>query len=211
MVAPGIGVELIEEGTYTVRLDAPFTVTRAGMEHEEEVAAETDVTLAPGDVARFPDYSAPGAIRNAGTDEVSVLGLAILSQEATATPVPDLPPEVDARALSNIFPSDWRTLPPGPVLVTLRRVVLSPGAALAPYEPVGLETFLVEEGQASFAFIPAGETEPSQPLVYGPGSSTPLSRVQAGARRVVSNDREEPATLLVLSIAPAGDEATPAS
>ena len=161
MVAPGIGVELIEEGTYTVRLDAPFTVSRAGTEREEEVAAGTEVTLGPGDVARFPDYSAPAEIRNAGTDAVSVLGLAILSQETTGTPVPALAAEVDARALSNAFPSDWRKLPPGPVTVTLRRVVLPPGAALAPYEPVGLETILVEEGQGSFAFIPAGESEPS--------------------------------------------------
>lgn len=207
MVAPGIGVEMIEEGTYTVRLDAPFTVSRAGMEDEEEVAAGTEVTLSASDVARFPDYSAPGEIRNTGTDAVSVLGLAILSQEATSTPVPDLPAEVAARALSNAFPSDWRKLPPGPVTVTLRRLVLPPGAALAPYEPVGLETILVEEGQGSFAFIPAGETEPSQPLVYGPGSSTPLSSVQVEAQRVVSNDREEPLTLLVLTIVPAVDGA----
>ena len=206
-MAPGIGVELIEEGTYTVRLDAPFTATRAGMEHEEEVAAGTEVTLSPGDVARFPHYSAPGEIRNAGTDVVSVLGLAILSQETTGTPVPALAAEVDARALSNAFPSDWRKLPPGPITVTLRRVALPPGAALAPYEPVGLETIVVEEGQGSFAFIPAGETEPSQPLVYGPGSSTPLSSVQTGARRVVSNDGEEPVTLLILTIAPAGNGA----
>lgn len=205
MVAPGIGVELIEEGTYAVRLDAPFTVTRAGMEQEEEIAAGSEVTLGPGDVARFPDYAAPGEIRSASTDAVSVLGLAILSLEASGTPVPDLPPDINARALSSAFPSDWRKLPPGPVTVTLRRVALPPGAELEPYEPFGLETILVEEGQGSFAFIPAGETEPSQPLVYGPGSSTPLSSVQAGARRVVSNDREEPATLLILTIAPADD------
>ena len=207
MVAPGIGVELIEEGTYTVRLDAPFTVTYAGTEHEEDVAAGTDVTLGPGDVARFPDYSAPAEIRNAGTDAVSVLGLAILSEETTGTPVPALSAEVDARALSSVFSSDWRNLPPGPVTVTLRRVSLSPGAALAPYEPIGLETIHVEQGNVSVGFIPAGETEPAQPLVYGPGSSTPLSSAQAGARRVVSNDREESATLLVLTIAPAGNEA----
>jgi hypothetical protein len=212
MVAPGIGVELIEEGTYTVRLDAPFTITRAGMEQMEEVAAGTEVTLGPGDVARFPDYAAPGEIRNTGTDAVSVLGLAILSSEASSTPVPDLPAEVDPRALSSAFSSDWRKLPPGPVTVTLRRVSLPPGAELTPYEPVGLETIVVEEGNASFAFIPAGETEPSQPLIYGPGSATPLSSVQAGARRVVSNDSEEPATLLILTIAAAGDEAaTPTS
>ena len=212
MVAPGIGVELIEEGTYTVRLDAPFTVTQVGTEHEEDVAAGTDVTLGPGDVARFPDYSAPGEIRNAGTDAVSVLGLAILSEETTGTPVPALPAEVDARALSNAYSSDWHKLPPGPVMVTLRRMSLPPGAALAPYEPIGLETIHVEQGNVSVGFIPAGETEPSQRLVYGPGSSTPLGSAQAGAQRVVSNDREESATLLVLTIAPAGNgAATPTS
>ena len=93
-VASGIGLEVVEDGTYTLRLDAPMTVVRAG--GEEEVTAGTEVTLDPGDAARFPDYAAPGEIRNGGTDAVSVVGLAILSQDATGTPVPDLPPAVMA-------------------------------------------------------------------------------------------------------------------
>jgi hypothetical protein len=197
-VKTGIGVEVVEAGTYLLRLDAPLTVVRAGV--EDEVTVGTEVTLSPGDVARFPDYAAPGEISNAGGDPVSVLGLAILSQEATGTPVPDLPAEVTARELSSVFPSDWRKLPPGPVTVTLRRLSLPAGAELAPSESVGLETIQVDAGMLSVAFIPAGETEPSQPLVFGPGSSTPFQSLMPGTRRVVSNDEDEPATILVLTI-----------
>ncbi len=209
-VKTGIGVEVVEAGTYLMRLDAPLTVIRAGA--EDEVAAGTEVTLGPGDVARFPDYAAPGEISNAGGDPVSVVGLAILSQEATGTPVPDLPAEVTARELSSVFPSEWRKLPPGPVTVTLRRLSLPAGAELAPSESVGLETIHVDEGMLSVAFIPAGATEPSQPLVFGPGSSTPFQILMPGTRRVVRNDKDEPATILVLTISSSGEAVgTPAS
>lgn len=209
-VKTGIGIEVVEAGTYVMRLDAPLTVVRAGA--EDEVAAGAEVTLGPGDVARFPDYAAPGEIRNAGTDPVSVVGLAILSQEATGTPVPDLPAEVTARELGSVFPYDWRKLPPGPVTVTLRRLSLPAGAELAPDAPVGLEAIHVDEGWVSVAFIPAGETEPSQPLTYGPGSSTPFQSLMPGTRRVVSNDEDEPATILVLTISSSGaGVGTPAS
>jgi hypothetical protein len=208
-VASGIGLEVVEDGTYTLRLDAPMTVVRAGA--EEEVTPGTEVTLGPGDVARFPDYAAPGEIRNSGMDAVSVVGLAILSQEATGTPVPDLPPEVMAEALSRAVPSDWRRLPPGPVTVMLQRLSLPVGAELAPYEPTGLETMHVVEGQVSLAFIPAGQTEPGTPLSYEAGRTAPFLPAQLGTRRVVSNDEDEPATILVLTISPAGEGAgTPA-
>jgi hypothetical protein len=209
-IATGVGIEVVEDGTYALRLDASVTVIRAGA--EDEIAAGTEVTLGPGDVARFPDYAAPGEIRNGGTDAVSVLGLAILSQEATGTPVPDLPPEVVAEELTRAIPSDWRTLPPGPVTVTLRRLTLPAGAELAPYEPVGLETMHVEDGEVSLAFIPAGETEASRPLDYGSGRSAPFLSAQPGTRRIVMNDGDAPATILVVTVSPAGAESgTPAS
>ena len=208
-VASGIGLEVVEVGTYSLRLAAPVTVVRAGA--DEEVAPGTEVILGPGDVARFPDYVAPGEIRNGGTDAVSVVGLAILSQEATGTPVPDLPPEVMAEALSRAVPSDWRRLPPGPVTVMLQRLSLPVGAELAPYEPTGLETMHVVEGQVSLAFIPAGQTEPGTPLSYEAGRTAPFLPAQLGTRRVVSNDADEPATILVLTVSPAGEGAgTPA-
>ncbi len=202
MVAPGIGVELVEAGTYTIRLNAPFTVVRDGV--EEEVAAGTEATLSPGDVARFPDYAAPGEIRNAGTDDASVLGLALLSpQKESGTPVPDLPQGVMSTELSHITPMDWSKVTPGPISVALRRLSLPAGAALAPYEPTGLETILVEDGEISLAFIPVGETEPSTPLVFRDGHASPFLSVPPGTRRVVRNDGQAPAALLVLTIAPA--------
>ena len=204
-VKSGIGVEVVEEGAYALRLDAPFTVVRAGV--VEEIIAGTEVSLGPDDVAYFPDYAAPGQIRTVGSDPVSVLGLAILSQEATGAPVPDLPAQVVARELSSTFSSEWSKLPPGPVTVTLRRLSLLTGADMAPVEPVGLETMHVVEGMVGITVIPAGETEPSQPLVYGPGSSTPMIGVRSETRRVVSNDGDEPAAILVLEIAVASEGA----
>ena len=94
--------------------------------------------------------------------------------------------------------------------MTLRRLALPAGAALAPYESVGLETILVDDGQISLAFIPVGETEPSQPLVFRAGRATPFLRDQPGTRRIVSNDSDEPAAIRVLTLSAAGaGEGTP--
>jgi hypothetical protein len=208
-VKTGIGIEIVEDGTYALRLEAPLTVVRAGA--EDAVAAGTEVTLGPGDVARFPDYAAPGEIRNAGADPVSVVGLAILSEESTGTPVPDIAPGVRAEGLSRAIATDWSKLPPGPILVTLRRLSLSAGAELTPSEPGGLETIHVEEGQVSLSFMRAGETEPSPPIVLRPRSPAAFYSVQPGGRRMVRNDREQTATILVLTIAAAGEgSGTPA-
>jgi hypothetical protein len=52
----------------------------------------------------------------------------------------------------------------------------------------------------SVPFIAAGETEPSQPLTFEAGSSTPIQDLMRGRRRLVSNEEYEPATILVLKI-----------
>jgi hypothetical protein len=210
MVEPGIGVEMVEAGTYTIRLDAPFTVVRDGV--EEEFSVGTEATLGPGDVARFPDYAASGELRNAGSDAVSVLGLAMLSSGSdTGTPVSELPQGAVSTELAHVTPADWSNLPPGPLTVSLRRLSLSAGAVLAPYEPAGLESILVEDGEISLAFIPVGETEPSSPLVYREDHASPFLSTPPGTRRVVRNDGQAPAALLVLTIAPADAARTPAA
>lgn len=200
-VSEGVGVESVQEGAYAIRLDAPLTLGHGS--EQDEIAAGTEMIVAPGDAARFPDYAASGEIANTGDAPAVVVGPAILAQEKTATPVPDLAPDVSAVALSRAYASEWRKLPAGPATVTLRRLLLPPGATLTPYKPSALETILIEEGRAALTFIPAGETEPSQPLGYGAGGAAPTQSVTRGARRLVSNDSQEPASILVVTITPA--------
>jgi hypothetical protein len=116
------------------------------------------------------------------------------------------------RRLNTVFPSDWRKLPPDPLTVALRRLSLPAGVELAPSEPVGLETIHVDKGMLSAAFIPADETERSQPLIFALRSSTPFQSLMPGTRRVVSGEEDELATILVLTISSSGEGlGTPAS
>ena len=95
-VAAGVGAELVQSGSYALRLGAPFVVRRAGQDGEERVAPDTAVTLGPGDAAIYPDYAAFGEVRNAGQEPLVVVGVAIVSAEPSGTPVPDLPSGVRA-------------------------------------------------------------------------------------------------------------------
>ncbi|MGH2616735.1 MAG: hypothetical protein ACRDJC_15990 [Thermomicrobiales bacterium] len=206
---PGVGVEVVEVGAYTLRLGAQLEVRRAtpgGVQPTvEQIPADSDATLGPGDVAVYPDYAATGEIRSGDDDPAVVVGLAIVSETKSGTPAPALPSGVIADELSRAIPSDLEKLPPGPVTVTLRRVTLPPGAAPAPYELPGLQAIDVQAGQIGIAYTLPGETTPSRPAtVYHAGQTAPFLPLQVGTKIAMTNSGDEPAELLVLAVAPAG-------
>ena len=207
--APGVGAETVLSGAYALRLDAPVLVRRGGPDGAEEaVPPGTPATLGPGDVAVYPEYAAAGEVRNAGEEPLAVVGISILAGEATGTPVPDLPPGAAARLLSRLSPSTWAQLPAGPRVVTLRRLRLPPGARLGPYELAGPEALHVEAGELEADVIPPGATTPTgRPLVLVAGGTAPFLAPGAG-QEVIASTGDEPAAVLVLTIAPA-TEASP--
>jgi hypothetical protein len=83
---PGLALIYQESGTGTIRLEAPVTVTRGATGAQEEVPANTDFSLAPGDSFAWPPYVA-GEARNDGTETVQALVVVIVPEE-TATPTP---------------------------------------------------------------------------------------------------------------------------
>ena len=128
-IASGVGVEVVQSGTYSLQLEAPLRVQRAGSSRPgKEIPAGTTVTLTAGDVAIYPDYAAAGDIRNAGADPVTLLGVAIIAPEGSGTPVPTPPTGLQATLLAHIPPADWTALPPGPLHLALRQLSLPPGA-----------------------------------------------------------------------------------
>ena len=54
----------------------------------EEIPAGREVTLAAGDAVIYPDYAAPGEIRNTGNEPVTLIGVAIIATEELRTPLP---------------------------------------------------------------------------------------------------------------------------
>jgi hypothetical protein len=201
----GVGVELVQSGRYTLQLDAPIRIQRAGSDEAmEEIPAGVEVTLGAGDSAIYPDYAARGTIRNAGTEPVVLIGVALVDADGAGIPTPKLPTGVRTEYLTGTTPSDWRWLPPGPLTVSLWRLALPAGASVGPYEAIGLEALYVERGTLTRYFLPPGESTPRGiPLISPVGRTTSLTAIPPNVRRVIDIG-DEPSVLLALSIEPAG-------
>jgi hypothetical protein len=204
-VTAGVGVEVVQTGVYTLRLEVPLRVQRAGSTRpSEEIPAGTEVTLAAGDAVIYPDYAAPGDIRNTGNEPVTLIGVAIIATEGSGTPLPKAPTGVAATMLTTTIASDWDAFPPGPLNVALRAITLPSETSVGPYEPVGLQAMNIESGTIGRSFLPAGDTTPrGQPLVHSTGTTVPFMRPSPGLREILANSGEKPADLLVLLIEPA--------
>lgn len=211
-LASGIGVEVVDSGSYAVRSDGPVRVRRSGAAEEEALATGNVATLGPGDAAVYLDYAAGGEFHNAGSEDVVVLGVAILSsQRSGGTPVPKQPEGMEANELNRAYASIWKKLPEGPITVDLRRLTLTPGEQVTLTSAFGLETVYVESGEITWGDIPAGEDAPSSPLRYGPSGRTSFLDREAGNRATIEAIGDEPASVLLLSIVPGDDLATPAA
>jgi hypothetical protein len=205
-ITKGVGVEVVQAGTYTIRLEAPLRVHRAGTAGpDEEIPAGTEVTLGAGDAVIYPDYAAPGDIRNTGNEPVTLIGVAIMAPEGSGTPLPTLPMGVTTTLLTHTNAPDWEAVPPGPLNVALHQVTLPAGTSVGPYEPVGLQAMRIESGTITRSFVPNGDTVPvGQPLAHQAGSTTPFLRISPGFRETLASSGQKPAELLVLLIEPAG-------
>jgi hypothetical protein len=159
-VAPGVGAELVQSGSYAVRLDAPFRVRRANGV-TEDIAADTEVVLEAGDAGIFPDYAAPGEMRAASEDPAVVIGIAIVASAGSGTPAPDIPLAIEAEQLTTLTERGWDDIATGaPVAMSLQRIEVPAGGALGPYESAGAEAMLVEEGEIGSSILPPGATTP---------------------------------------------------
>jgi hypothetical protein len=193
----------LEAGTMTVRAAAPFLLTRAGASAANEAPQETDIVLAPGDVAFLP-YGVAAEWRNDGTAPAQVLaaGIALWGMQTKPT-----------QYYYNVYPSDW---PPAPVEFTLRLLTLPPGGHL----PIaaGLAYVGLESGRLTIVWIdPASPTAaPKEQQVGTPGTPVasdaryPIELRPSGASRVAQelrNDSAAPVTFLVWTITPVGESA----
>jgi hypothetical protein len=203
-VASGVGVEFIQSGAYTLRLEAPLQVQRAA--HPQswgEIPAGVEVTLTAGDAVMYPDYAASGEIRNTGDEPVTLLGVAIVAAEGSGTPVPAASTGLVATMLYYVSPADWNALPPGPLNLALRQVTVPVETSIGPYQPVGIQALRITSGVITRGLLRAGDSAPSgPPLVQAAGSTIASARPGSGLREILVNTGVDPADLLVLLIEP---------
>jgi len=89
---PKVVLFYVESGTLTVRSTVPTVVTRGaalatpGTQAQEEIPAETEFTMSPGDSSLSPAGSG-GELRNDGGEEVILLA-SLIAPLPAATPTP---------------------------------------------------------------------------------------------------------------------------
>ncbi len=201
-----VGVEAVESGAYTLRLDAPVRVQRAGVTTRSEVVpAGTALTLQAGDAAIYPDYVAPGEIQNLGAEPVVLTGVVILERGDAGTPTEPLPVGAFGELISHSAPFDWREMPAGPIALSMRRLTLPAGTTIGPYSPIGLESLHVETGRISRQYFKREMGEPAGPAMFTyEKSAVPFNGSASKIRVAFSSPADEAAELLVAIIEPAG-------
>ena len=186
----------VEQGTASVSIDQPASLTRRGESTATEVPAGSTTTLAAGD-ALVTSAGTRRTLRPAGAAPVTILELSVLAWGVNGGGLQTV--------LTGIAPE---TLPPGPFSVTLERVVL-PADGVLPLPTGATVLGQVEDGVVTQTrgTPAAGATSPARPFTYRkPGYFVAASEAD-GASEVRAKDG--PATLLVLTIAPS--ESPPAA
>jgi hypothetical protein len=128
LCCPGFRVEYVLTGSYTIVATSPVQVVRAGaIDSLEELAANTETVLMPGDAVLYPNQSTITA-RNSGTAPVELL-FWLLFDDRTGS------------YMSDPFPAGWVAhaadersglhVPDGPARLEIRRATVASGATLA--------------------------------------------------------------------------------
>jgi hypothetical protein len=203
-VAAGVGIEIVQSGTYSLQMDSSLRVQRAtaSVAHENVVAGR-EILLGSGDAVTIADYAGQGTIRNAGDQPVVVLGMAVVTMAGSGIALPPLPGGARLEPLASSQPTDWANLPPGPVAVSLWRLRLPASTSVGPYAGAGLEALSVESGMISRGYWRlADRASDVPPLQQYIGAQSIFLAPAPGIRRSITAGTNEPAVLLALSIEP---------
>ena len=203
LVATGVGIEVVQSGTYGLQRATSFRVQRKTGPGVEEVAARQDILLGPGDAAIYGDYAQRGTIRNTGTEPVVVIGMAVVTMAGSGSELPPLPEGVRVELLASSLATDWANLPDGPVAVSLWRLRLPERSSVGPYAGAGLEALAVEQGMISRRYLRlAATTTDVPPEVLYPWEQSIFLAPAPHIRRSFTAGDDDPAVLLALSIEP---------
>jgi hypothetical protein len=212
LLSAGPTVLLIERGALTYRALESTTLTRASTGGTERsiVSAEQVTTLVVGDAVLVP----PGIryeLHNDGVIPAEVLGVALVPSfaivEAHGQPParpPEFAPFLSVDAISIKPPPDVQLLArgvidasllPGPIVVTVGRATLAPGARVV---PAASETLLLAVEGGSLGLAPATASADAEERIAVLGDGADLAKGSAVRLR---NAGDGPLVLLVLTLA----------
>ena len=152
----GILVDVVMEGSYALR-SGPLHVMRAGTDGPpEEFAAGEEAVLATGDAVLYLENDAAWEFRNAAPAQPGMaLEALIISTDPPALPVEsvvdpehvDDDPSLHLEVLNRSEPEIWANGAGGPLVVTIWRAELAPGASLPPPETGIVQVVAAESGE----------------------------------------------------------------
>ncbi len=173
----------------------------------------TRLTLTPGDQLVIPTDT-PRAYRNDGTVPAAVLAVQVYPDAPQGSPFP--PGVVVDPLATGLLPA-----PSAPLTVVLDRVVVPRGGAVSPRTPPAPEIVYVETGTLQATVEGAPAEIQRGPVAVATGAESGMTGngdhvlppgfglfAEPGATMTLRNTADDPLTLLVLTVAPAGD-ATP--
>jgi hypothetical protein len=223
---PGPELGLIEQGTLTVEVNGPSSVSTQPVEGTptpaEVAPTGAEFELEAGDVITYLPQS-PMTFRNGGSDPVSILsavllpagnqhppGVTYLNGQPAADAFEGVSPEILGDGVATV-------LPPGQSTITVERLQLGPEDPIPAFsESVMLS---LESGVLDFTVV-GGKVQVSRTATPGPQPDTApdtdisLSRGDAvffplGMREVDRSGMDGDLVLLRMTISSAGDDAVP--
>jgi hypothetical protein len=176
----------------------PVPVTRAAPStpaaSSERVPFDADVELGPGDSIGLTGGSSAVVANTSGEDTVFLL-------VNIQTPVSAGGTESDITWTEVATETRLSPLPAAPAHVALSRVDLPPGGGFAAADMPGIELIGVEIGTISLTY--GGDGSPAAPIVLSDGKQFAFGTSMAGWGDTVTNTGDTPASLLILTVAPA--------
>jgi quercetin dioxygenase-like cupin family protein len=216
----GVGpmIYRIDAGSVTGQADGPIEVTRAGAAAPTQVAANTAIVLATGDIAFAP--SGVGVQwRNAGGAPAKVLesGVAIPPIDGIESRMnhgTEAPGWTAGDVSFEDLIDDYTTFvpPAAPAELTVTQVTIAPGASLPGEPQPGLKLVSVEKGTLTVVWAkPTAANVSTGTHDFVAGSWMDVN-TNASFAAQLRNAGTEPLVLLVMTLTPVGTETgTPAA
>jgi hypothetical protein len=166
----GILIDVVTEGSYALRSGGGLHVMRAGADGPpEEFAGTEEAVLATGDAVLYLENDAAWDFRNAAPAQPGkALEVLIISTDPPALPVEsvvdpehvDDDPSLHLEVLGRTEPEIWANGAGGPLLVTIWRAELAPGASIPAPDAGIVQVVAAEAGETpDLTITPDGAAE----------------------------------------------------
>jgi hypothetical protein len=166
---PGASIAYVLAGQLTLRVEAPFRVTRADTPAPEEIAAGTEVVLGIGDTAMFP-FEAARTYANPGPEPVELLQGNVMASGGWLHDLPSGFYTLAGGDLSSLPASVIPAALPGPLVLRLERVAVESPELFPPSSVQGADGVQASllEPSASGARTPDRQGEMAYVLTLAP-------------------------------------------